>query len=110
MESKPCSKCGATIAVDAVTCPNCGIPTTRRPVDRAELALVSLITGIVSIPASLTCPLFILLGLLALLFGQLGLQSRRKPMAVMGITLAIIGIALTIALQIWVATHQKSRT
>src|SRR5690349_10248385 len=107
-----CSNCGTQMSDTASSCPNCGHPSGRGAAavygTRTEgLAITSLILGIAGF---LVCPL--VLHILAIVFGnQAKTKIRNDPtlqgdgMAQAGIVLGWIGIAFSVIVIIFVATH-----
>jgi hypothetical protein len=79
--------------------------TAPQTKDRKGFAIAALILGILSIPCGCLAYVAFLPGLLAVIFGILGLKSSRKGMAIAGIICGVVGIVfgavmLTVALDV----------
>lgn len=66
----------------------------ERPADRSGMAIASLVLGIVSYIPAFLGPLGVVIPILGIVFGALSLHSRRRTMALWGLWLSIISLAL----------------
>ncbi len=100
-----CRNCGNNNPDNANVCSACGAPMMMQPMQSAQqkgkgLAIASLVLGIVSffVFAYIAGALAIILG------GVAKKQGFRGGMATAGIVCGIVGIALTIILQIFIGS------
>ena len=79
--------------------------------ERDWMAVTALVLGILSVPCSCSPICGIVFQIPAIIFGSLGLKSTKRGMAMAGLILACVGIALDIASAIfgaYMATHDPS--
>lgn len=77
------------------------MPVMTPPADRRGLAIASLVMGIISLCGSWVYICGGLFGLIAIVLGALGLNSRGRAMAIAGIVLGIVAIFLTLIIRIF---------
>ncbi len=77
--------------------------TNNAPKDRKGLAIASLVLGILALV--LFCIPYVpeICGILALIFGIIGLKSSKRGMSIAGIVTGILGIVLCVVLYIGIA-------
>jgi hypothetical protein len=73
--------------------------------DRKGFAVASLVLGIVSLPCVCLAWVSVLPGLLAVIFGALGIKSSRRGMAIAGLIIGALGIIAGIALTIFALSY-----
>lgn len=76
--------------------PNQELPV-ERSLDHSGMAIASLVLGIVSYFPAMLGPLGVVLPILGIIFGALALHSRRRTMALWGMCLSIVSLALALA-------------
>jgi hypothetical protein len=88
---------GAPATLQPVYAPGQTVPvyaTNPQVKDRSGMSVASLILGIISIPCCVTVYVGALFGVLAIIFGALGIKSSKRGMAVAGIICGVVGLLL----------------
>src|SRR2546421_7928636 len=95
-ESRACPRCHAPTAAEARFCTRCGNALVGR--DRAaRLAMVSLVLGVIGVPAAMT----VIPSIIALVFGIVALRRARRdnsspPVQIIAITGIVLGVVGTL--------------
>lgn len=116
-----CGNCGFKLTFTALTSPfsppaqqpqeSSPLPQTPNTIpslagqDHSGKAIASFVLGVLGLPASLIPIVGVVFGILAIILGSLSIHSRRKALAIIGISLAVITLLASIFL--WVMATQE---
>lgn len=77
--------------------------TNNEPKDKKGLSIAALVLGIIALILFCIPYISIVCGILALIFGILGLKSSKRGMSIAGIVTGVLGVVLCIVLYVGIA-------
>lgn len=92
-------------ASDTAMTSNTQTDAWQPPLDHSGKAIASFILGVLGLPATLIPIVGIVFGVLAIVFGTLSIRSSRKVFAIIGMSLAVI--VLLVSIFLWVRNTQE---
>jgi len=121
-----CTKCSQEVEDGALFCGNCGQPTHSGQAPEPKTAatpqyavatpvqhsgevksLLSVMFGVIGIPASMVPIAGLVLGILGLILGTIAKGHNRKVMRTIGIIASCLAIVVSLAVWAYTLTHQK---